>query len=214
MLSEIQKNKIRAEEQYRHEVRHALEKQQAAKSSKNKVVGFLNTNLGLFLLSTVFISAFSWGYNKFEYSVQEKREKERNTKKLKIELVNRFRFVGKIARRYPGEERAMIRTAIFGLNGGNYNSLSPIPGYSPIYPEFKERSILSLLTELKETDNRKKAMDSIIEFSNKIPAYFWYTIELTGADSNYYDLSDSIRFIFLSEYSYYNQRIHDITTCE
>lgn len=62
MLTQKEKNKVRTEEIFRQEVRISLDKN----SSNNKIITFLNTNLGLFLLSTVLIGLISFLYTNWE----------------------------------------------------------------------------------------------------------------------------------------------------
>src|SRR5947208_11891473 len=59
MLTEEDKERIRFEEIYRLEVRRQLEAQTSTPARKIKFTQFLNTALGLWLLSAIFISGFS-----------------------------------------------------------------------------------------------------------------------------------------------------------
>lgn len=78
LLSENEKLLIKAQEQYRREVSENL-KSQKPTSSKSKIWNFLNTSLGIWLLSTVVVGFISWGYKSYKDNLNEKAEKNRQS---------------------------------------------------------------------------------------------------------------------------------------
>jgi hypothetical protein len=67
MLSDDDKNRIRQEEFYRQEVQQALEREKSQpKSGWGKFVAFLNTGVGLWLLSSVALGFITWSYTKWD----------------------------------------------------------------------------------------------------------------------------------------------------
>lgn len=74
LLDENQKQRILLEEQYRSEIKRKLEGEEPSGSGK-KLVLFFNSNLGLWLLSTVLIGSISFLYN-FYLTWEEKLEKQ------------------------------------------------------------------------------------------------------------------------------------------
>jgi hypothetical protein len=109
MLTDVQKELIRAEEVYRQEVRRELEKQEAAPSKAARVFSFLNCGLGLFLLSTVFVSFFSWGYGEVSGARERKAKAAETAQKLRLEIVNRLDAVQKLEGRFRSEHYSVLK---------------------------------------------------------------------------------------------------------
>lgn len=63
MLTEEEKLKIRRKEQFKYEIRDELEKQFQNKNSK--LIQFFNSNLGLFILSSILISGITFIYDRY-----------------------------------------------------------------------------------------------------------------------------------------------------
>ncbi len=135
---------------------------------------FLNSTFGIFLMSTVFISLFSWGYNQWSSSRVQLAEKERTWKRLQVEVSNRIRFIERMTYRFPSREYSVIRSAIYGYDPqGNVNP-SWIRHYSPVFPEYKERSLSSLIWELASVDagQRQRQIDDLRNNAYQIESCF------------------------------------------
>ncbi len=91
MLSSKRKDKIYEEEKFRIEIKNLLEKNN--KTTKNKAFEFLNSNLGIFLLSTFFISFLSWSYTQYETHAYEKRKKAERIEVLSTEIKKRTSII-------------------------------------------------------------------------------------------------------------------------
>ena len=63
-----------------------LTKKNSNLESTNKISVFLNSNLGIFILSTFFISFLSWAYTTYSSYLKEKSEKSNQTEKLEAEI--------------------------------------------------------------------------------------------------------------------------------
>lgn len=83
-LDQNEKDRIRLEEIYRQEVKAAI----AANKEENKTIKFLNTPLGLYLLSTILIGALSFSYSKWS----EARDVQKQDEKLFRDIVKEAKF--------------------------------------------------------------------------------------------------------------------------
>lgn len=145
MLSERRKMLIEMEERYRAEIRSSL----AEEKRENKIVRFCNTNFGLFLLSTVFVSVFSavfsWSVTQYK-TVTDRNERER---RLRIEITNRLEEVETMKGRFRFEYHDVIKTSLYGFRIGETQNASHKLFYTAIFPEYRERSLFSLFAELE-----------------------------------------------------------------
>jgi hypothetical protein len=139
-------DRIRTEEIYRAEVRKQLE---AGTPKQSKLLAFVNTNFGLFLLSTVFISAFSWSFNAWLTHERGMKEAHTTSQKLGLEVMNRLRYLDELEKPFSYNERHAIETSINGFNARANMNQSWIPHYSAVFPEYQERSLMSLIWELE-----------------------------------------------------------------
>lgn len=155
MLSDTEKDKIRLEETYRDEIRKSL----AAKQRSN-IWTFLNSSIGLWLLSAIFITAGGALWKQAEASHQQ-AAKEQQAKideatarrkaigRLDLEIGYRFSQVQQ--RLYhltkeslsDDERQRRVRSVV--------QSFQKPPGtdYSPLYPEFANFSLIALVSELQ-----------------------------------------------------------------
>src|SRR6266853_1536157 len=118
MLSEVQKEAIRAEEIYRREVRQEEEHQKPLPSTGERAFAFLNSGLGLFLLSTVVVGVFSWSYGEISHAREKRLHAEEMTQMLRLEIGNRLDVIRKLETRFRSEHHSVIRSAIFGFQSG------------------------------------------------------------------------------------------------
>jgi hypothetical protein len=116
---------------------------------RKKILAFLNTNLGLFLLSTVFISSFSWAFNEWLTHHHETVEAKKSQAKLRLEIVNRITYVNQLTDPFSYNEWHTIQTAVDGFTAGANVNPSWVPHYSAVFPEYQTRSLMSLLWELE-----------------------------------------------------------------
>lgn len=141
-LSESEKNKIRLEEVYRQEVKKSFEENKSKKSSR--IVTFLNTSLGIFILSTIFVSLFSWLYKEYSSYKMENDQKRVSLEKLKVEIPYRISYLKKANQHLFEKEFAQIFFMTSGM--GRY-----------IFPEYENRTSFSLIYEYsKKTPNKEK----------------------------------------------------------
>ncbi len=146
MLSDTEKKKIYQEEMYRFEVKKQIE---GDKPKRNKLVSFFNTNLGLFLLSSVLLSGLTFGYTIYSNNLKNRREEKILKAKLKQEINTRISYIESIAKVMMRENFPDISKAFMGsADGGEFNRLE----------EFRNRTIYSLTTEYFILQNQPDSM--------------------------------------------------------
>jgi hypothetical protein len=116
---------------------------------KSKVLAFLNSNFGLFVLSSIFISSFTWAFNAYLDHNRKVKDEETNRQRLVLEIRNRMQFVDELGSPFPYDEWHSIQSAFDGFTPSANVNPSWIPHYSAVFPEFSQRSFISLIWELE-----------------------------------------------------------------
>jgi hypothetical protein len=147
-----QTKRIRIREFYRAKYR----KKFATEDKPKGVIPFLNTSFGLFLLSTVFIGCFSWGFNAWTNHVRESAEAKKSRQKLSLELRNRLQYIEEMETTFPYDERRTIETALYGFDAHANVNPSWIRHYGAVFPEYEQRSLISIVWELETLSDSKK----------------------------------------------------------
>jgi hypothetical protein len=138
-----------------------------------KVLEFLNTSLGIFLLSTVFISTFSWTANWISNRQQEHRQAAATRQKLGLEIMNRVRYIELLKGEFEYQEYHRIRSAVEGYAIGRSNDQPWIRRYTAAFPEYQSRSFVSLLWELQglSVNEDREKIRSVREPVNSVESY-------------------------------------------
>jgi hypothetical protein len=144
--------RIRKKEFYRAKYR----KEFSGEEKLNGFIAFLNTNFGLFLLSTVFIGCFTWGFNAWTSHVRSVADAQKNRQKLGLELMNRLQYIDELKTKFPYDERRTIETALYGLDPQANVNPSWIRHYGAVFPEYEQRSLISIVWELETLSNLEK----------------------------------------------------------
>lgn len=167
-------DEILAEERLRLEIQKQL-KSDSPKRPREKWFAFFNSNVGIFLLSSIFLSFFSWSYTNLKYQFNQSKVREIQFQQLKIEIAERYKSIEKVSSGYTNEERAFVRTAFFGLNKGKIDAKSALPAYTAMFPEYRDRNLKSLVWELRNlvVQNERSKLDSIRLVLDTFPRYFW-----------------------------------------
>ncbi|TDI92689.1 MAG: hypothetical protein E2O76_18430 [Caldithrix sp.] len=156
MVSEERKMEIIEEERLRLNIRDDL---CLPKNESLTTWRFFNSNLGLLLISSVFISFFSWFYQSLDDSRKAETENTRIVEKLRNEIAYRSQSVRSILPDTIAWEELYDFDFIF--DGVEKSWLQ-----KPVYPEFQNRAIPGLAYELysrSKKDDRilaKKLFDS------------------------------------------------------
>src|SRR5882757_2170407 len=135
VLTHQQRSQIRVEELFRAEVRRTLETQPDSPSPIRRLLKFLNTTLGIWLLSTVAVGTLSWSYGQFRDRNAEHDHTAEVVKRLDAEIGNRLADYRR--RVEAARDTAELRIAIEQLDA-----------YRSLFPEYRQRTFVSLIWEL------------------------------------------------------------------
>ena len=156
LLSDRDRQRIREEEIYRQEIRAQLAREDEPRKLVNRAWKFLNTPLGLWLLSTVMIGFLTWGYATYQqHRVQALKEAEVR-KKLSLEIVLRVRQFGGLL----AQEKDKIK--------GNRKGFEDLKTY---------------LASIKRTLKPKEAISGMLEFRDRaLPSLVWELMSVVSED--------------------------------
>lgn len=140
-LTEEEKTHLRAEEEFRHQIRKGLEENDRHRGSRFTAWQFLNSNLGLFLLSTILISLLSWSYARWDVTRKLADENRQRINKLDLEIA--YRIVR------AERTRNIVALARGSRSKETYNAtISELNGSKSLFPEFEGQPLFRLLYEL------------------------------------------------------------------
>ena len=149
MLTDEDKEHIRLEEVFRKEVSESL---LVRETFLQKIFKYLNSGLGIFLLSSVFISGFSAIYANY----QENLLNNAHSKKVEVELAYRLSFFPLLTQdRFTFTQLHSVRGALSG-SAEAHPQVGLLGEYQPIFPEFKDRTLMSILWENKNSFDFRK----------------------------------------------------------
>lgn len=174
MLNEGEKMKIREEEKYRVEVANGL---RVTKTKAERLLAFLNTGLGLWILSTVFVGGASVAWN----SCQDNRERKlimyETNRKLELEMTRQMYTLKKGLDR---TERKNYDAIIF------IDEISKVVELDkPIFEENKKQTLSSLIWQLMANagHSNKKYYQDAFEASLKLEQYGEISPSVLSSDS-------------------------------
>jgi hypothetical protein len=158
MLSTELQRQIRAEEIYRHEIRHEISVQQKARPKKDRLWSLLNSALVLWFLSSVVLAALTAAvatYQKYrEEQIQRRAEKDR----VAAEIINRLTECDaalSLDNSRLGNGQFFPPSSIYAdalaYLDNHFESYGPSTYDFSIYPEYQHRRFLSLLASLRAT---------------------------------------------------------------
>ena len=164
MLNQDEIDKIIAEEKLRHQIKNELEAQKK-KTFGGKLVDFFNSNLGLFILSSGFVSLLTWGYTQYKDSKVEYEQNSSQIEKIKGEVAKRTSvfeamFADSLTY-YDFNTLDVVFTGDIDKYDGNINNTNYF-----IYEDLKKTSIEVLLNQLKKLDKRSNYSKTIKAYQN------------------------------------------------
>jgi hypothetical protein len=169
LLSEESIERIVAEETLRLEVRERLSKREADESS-SKLVKFLNSALGLFLLSTIFITGFGGLFTYWTQRTKDIRAEQESKEKLLAEYEWRLIDLdGRIA-----QNRATSNKDVWGVNSLMIIRAVTAKDFATALPEFKEEHWAGLIIQLRELGISEYSDEAIRTMRNLTDGPFPY----------------------------------------
>jgi len=132
---------------------------------------FLNSSFGLFVLSSVVLSSFTFGFTRWRDAIQEVKTRRELSRKLDLEIGNRVSDLTRLATTTFSYTALVTARAAVGGNPENDQEIGRIDQFMAVFPEFRGRSLISLLWELKavSTSERYRAIDNAFNGARNIP---------------------------------------------
>lgn len=168
-LNDVERAKIELEERYRSEFRNRLDGAPKKKSLPNTIWVFLNSSLGLWLLSAIFITGVGALYTQYQNTRTEKIKTKESIERLDLEIgyrfsqiqIQLFSLVNSKEPNFPflpnkGEEN--VRSILGSL------SQPPKGELIPLYQEFSSLSTIALIAELRRhvPENERGEIDQVL----------------------------------------------------
>lgn len=152
MLTKYEMKKIFEEEKFRKQAREDIENA-IPKTKSKKVLEFLNSNFGIFILSSILLGGITLLYNNLEADAMDKRVNKALKDKLKIEINTRVAIINNYKYFLLTGQSEQLFPALFGSKvEGRFNS----------FTEFKEKTIIELIYQydiLANASNEKIEKD-------------------------------------------------------
>jgi hypothetical protein len=147
MFDDAEKEKIRAEEIFRQEVRKELEAQKQQPRGWKWLWSLANTSFSIWFLSTIVVGFVTWSYSSVQERARSNASKAETVQKLDTELAGRVQgalaTMQALQRRLEAKAYFETRSATFG------EAVDALGRANSIYPEYRERSFGSLVLELQ-----------------------------------------------------------------
>jgi hypothetical protein len=170
MLSNSEKEKIKLEEIYREEIK--LEISRTHKTTNN-VLLFLNSNLGIFILSSIILGGMSFTYTEWRTSIDEKIKLEQQFNKnseiklrLKQETLARINSISKLEKGSREYESKNIWIAFWGESIKNEKELPFKFKYynqRSLFTKYQNWTLFEVLAELKNHEEQEDIKSSLEE---------------------------------------------------
>lgn len=150
MFTNDDKERIRAEEIYRDEVRKELEAQKQSSSKKKTIWEILNSSFALWFLSSVVVASITALYTWYTENEKEEAKKSEIQRHLDVEISNRMALASSALRRAQVTvgKGGYIKPVNVYLTAVGYldNTLRDVD--VSVYPDLKSRTFRSLVVEL------------------------------------------------------------------
>lgn len=140
------KAEIYREEIYREEIRREILAARAPESRSARLLAFLNTSLGIWLLSSIMVSFITWAYSEHQAKIAIEARNASVANRLDLELANKISDFRE--RVNSAEKKFDLAIAIEQLDT-----------FEPLFPEFKGRTFFSLLWELNSVVSKNERSD-------------------------------------------------------
>jgi len=144
-LPEDVKNRIRLEEQLRMAVRADLEKEEKKQPQEAGLRGFLNSKLGLIVLSTILVPTMAGIYTQMQQRASQRSLQNQQTIKLMAEFDWRISEIEFHRSRIPSEaDHAKWESAMY-----IWRSIVGDPNYLPTLPEFQRVHLGGMVAQFR-----------------------------------------------------------------
>jgi hypothetical protein len=155
MLLEEEKNRIRAEEIFRYEVRREIEARRPKDSRRKRLWSLVNSTFGVWLLSSVVLGGLTFAYTIYQQQSAEKMRMAQAERRLKQEIsgrvANGLDTMRQNSKRIERGEQGRTMEAVYNEAISFLDNRVTSDSYTydfSTYPEYKERKFQSLMVEL------------------------------------------------------------------
>ena len=161
-----------------------------ADGQKSKLWEFLNSNFGLFIMSSVVISFITWSYTQWNDSLEREKVLAEKISKLETEIFYRVKVMHNYFESECSEDRNLSRKTFEDID----EIYSTAPSYNAIFPENAGKDLHTLVWELSavQTGNTKQlyisCFDSLLQFNaylNRLQNQVDAQGQFYGRDVNY-----------------------------
>ncbi len=197
MLTDTDRERLRHEEIFRAEVRSSLER---PSSAGQRMWRLLNSAFGLWVLSSVVLAFVTWSYSHWQASATNEANRRALIGRIDTEIAGRLRNGEALVRTAQTKEQLYV--ALVAINGGAEH----INFDFGVFPEFRRRSLQSLLYELQGANKEGAtslgpALRASLEMQTVLTEAI-NTIEGTGSSEKPTDASEKGRMeALLREFS-------------
>jgi|SRR5271157_2546248 len=155
MLLEEEKNRIRAEEIFRYEVRREIEARRPKDSGGKRLWSLVNSTFGVWLLSSVVLGGLGFLYTTYQQHSAEKMRKTQTERRLKEEISGRvsngLATMRQNGIRIESGEQGRTMEEVYNEAISFLDNRVTRDSYTydfSTYPEYKQRTFQSLTMEL------------------------------------------------------------------
>ena len=193
MLTDTEKERIKLEEHWRFEVRTQLEKTNG--KPVHSVVSFFNTNLGIFLLSSIFLSSFSWGYNEYKTNKDLRLKNQQEKIFLDYEIRQRIDLLQQMGDTISEDTKKDMVAAVHG--GFDYS----------IRRDYRDLSFSALLVKYETLSDNNispqvqaavRVLNQFEKYEDQLQAVRHFSRQHVA--ENYYCLTDQVKKDFRTHF--------------
>lgn len=174
ILTDEEKSKIKAEEEFRGEIRKSLNI-----DKKSGFWTFLNTGLGIWFLSTIVIGLFTYFFNEYKETQKITTERDSKIKQLDLEIENRIsQFWVHLAPLVNHSDPALPLKVGISCDTVKvfWEAFKNPPSFNPklmttIYKDYETRTTISLMIELSTLLQEKYEVSTKPEKSSSDTAH-------------------------------------------
>ncbi|MDQ8022200.1 MAG: hypothetical protein REI94_10190 [Moraxellaceae bacterium] len=129
-------------------VRSSLRRPRPQKAGGSKVWAFLNSSFGLWLLTSVVLSFASWQFTQWHDDRKARTERQARIEKLDVEIASRLDRHSSSNLSIVRDPKSKTKPTTEEKAALYKEVLLPPPIEMVVYPEFAQRGLVSLLSEL------------------------------------------------------------------
>jgi hypothetical protein len=189
MLTEEEKNEISEKETFRLAIKKSFKEQNKKKKNTfQKLTAFFNTSLGIFVLSTIFISFGSWLYT--QWTAHKKITDETN--KLEQEICYRLSIILKSNQKLNWDEYLDIQNSSMGFNGQPPYNRVDLSAFPDTYQKISIYSLSWQLYHYSNSKENKTMYDTILKYQKFMHANapknnMNFSYQISQSDSLYFE---------------------------